>query len=291
MTENLCACGRPSRDATICAGCGFELDAAIAEICEPHGLAYDLDIALTRQARLGDRNGSRPTETSVPYDKRASDAGKHLKGVLVGWARLVAEELGIYSDTNRRGIGPTCRRCDHASCRAIPAIPQPPDNLAGLATWLRPRVGWMRHHPAGAEAHDEILDAVKRARRVCDRPAEKIYAGPCDCGEDLYARLGAPYVTCRGEAHDQPILWEVEARRVWLLESARDVLATTTEISRALTRYSKDVSPSAIRGYVKRDRLVAKGERSVPGRKDPLPLYKLGDVLDILARQAERVSA
>lgn len=279
MTENLCACGKPSRDATICAGCGFELDAAIAEICEPRGLAYDLDIALTRQDRIDRPSGTKRTPdedddgrqwpgtlrpTASPYDKRASDAGKHLKGVLAGWARVIADETGA---------------------------DLPPDTLAGIATWLRPRVGWMRHHPAGAEAHDEIIDAVRHARRVCDRPAEKIYAGPCDCGEDLYARLGAPYVTCRGEAHEAPILWEVEARRVWLLESARDVLATTTEISRALTRYSKDVSPSAIRGYVKRDRLVAKGERSVPGRKDPLPLYKLGDVLDILARQAERVSA
>lgn len=256
MTENLCACGRPSRDATICAGCGFELDAAIAEICEPRGLAYDLDIALTRQARLGDRNGSRPTETPVPYDKRASDAAGNLKGILSGWARVIAEETGA---------------------------DLPPDTLAGIAAWLRPRVGWMRHHPAAAEAHEEILDAVRQARRVIDRPADKLYAGPCDCGADLYARPGAAYVECHN--HEQPIVWPVEDRRRWLLESAQEMLLTTTEISQALALYAMDASPEALRGYVKRDRLFRKGG------DDRKPLYRLGDVLDILARQAERIAS
>lgn len=255
-TENLCACGRPSRDATICMGCACELDAAIAEICEVRGLAYDLDIALSRQARLGDRNGSRSTETPVAYDKRASEAAKNLKGILVGWTRVIAEETGA---------------------------DLPPDTLAGIATWLRPRVGWMRHHPAGAEAHDEIIDAVRLARRVIDRPAERLYAGPCDCGEDLYAKHGAAYVECHN--HEQPIVWPVEARRTWLLDSAREMLLTTTEISQALALYAMDASPAALRGYVGRGRLFRKGG------DDRKPLYRLGDVLDILARQAERVSA
>jgi hypothetical protein len=107
----------------------------------------------------------------------------------------------------------------------------------------------------------------------------------------LYARLDAAHVVCRDVAHEEALSWPVGERRAWLLKSAEDVLATTTEISRALTRYQQPVTPSAIRGYVGRKRLGARGSRAVAGRKDPVPLYRLGDVLDILAQQAEKVSA
>jgi hypothetical protein len=256
-------CGRPSPDATICPGCGYKLDAAISAIVEYQGLAYDLDVAITRQSRIGSRSGARSTETPVAFDQRASEASQHLKGVLAGWARVVAEETGAEL---------------------------PVDTLTGIATWLRPRVGWLRHHEAGAEAYNAIRDAVKAARRVCDRPAEKLYAGPCDeCGEDLYARLEAVYVMCVNPIHEDELIWSVEERRRWLLQSAEDVLASPLEISRALTRYAQPVTPSAIRGYVHRGQLVARGERLEGSRQ--IPVYRLGDVLDILARQAERVSA
>lgn len=301
LTQHLCACGRPSPDATICPACAYRLTDALTDVTGPRGLAYDLDVTLTRQARLGDRTGSRPTEvdkdvdddgrqwpgtlrpTAMPYDARASEVAAHLKGVLAGWARVVAEETGVYADTNRRGIGPICRRCDHASCRAIPAIPEPPDTLAGLAAWLQPRVGWLRHHAAAAEAHDEIVEAVRAARRVIDRPADRLYAGPCDeCGGDLYARPGALAVECR----PCELVYEVEARRAWLLAALEEHLATTIEISRALTSLAQPVTPAAIRGYAHRGQLIPRG---VNDRRHPL--YRLGDVLDILTRQAERVAS
>jgi hypothetical protein len=67
------------------------------------------------------------------------------------------------------------------------------------------------------------------------------------------------------------------------------VLATTTEISRALTRYQRPITPSALRGYVARKRLFAKGERVENGKV--LALYRLGDVLRIVAPEQEKVSA
>jgi hypothetical protein len=101
--------------------------------------------------------------------------------------------------------------------------------------------------------------------------------------------LDAAYVVCRADVHeDGPLAWPVEERRRWLMSSAEDVLASTTEISRALTRYAQPVTPSALRGYVARKRLVAKGERPENGRV--IPLYRLGDVLEIVAPM-EQVSA
>jgi hypothetical protein len=282
-----CACGRPIQDtALICQTCGMLLDAAIADVCAYQGLAYDLDVALARQARLNTRDGSRPTEAAVAFDARAGRAATVLTQVITHWTRLVARETGAGTVPT---YGPACRSCRHRSCREIRTRGLPGEGLAAAAAWLRPRVGWLRYHVDGPQAHEEILDAVHTARRICDRPPDRLYAGPCDCGEDLYGRLDAPYVICHGTTHDGPVAWEVVARRRWLLESARDVLATGTEISRALTRYAQPVTPSALRGYVHRGTLIARGERVEGGRM--VMLYRLGDVLDILARQAERVSA
>lgn len=265
MTSDCGTCSRPIADgAVICVTCAYQIDDAIQDVAAYRGLAYDLDIAVTRQARIGQRSGGKSTETPLAYDQRASDADDALKKALAKWAHTIAFETGAEPPTG---------------------------DLAHIATWLRPRVGWLRHHEQGALAWTEILDAVRDARRVIDRPADKLYAGPCDCGEDLYARLDAAYVICKSIAHEDPVAWEVEARRRWLLASAEDVLATTTEISRAMARYATPVTPSAIRGYVARKRLGQRGERVENGKT--LALYRLGDVMAIVipAPEMERVSA
>lgn len=264
---NECPCGRPIPDtAALCPHCGYLLDASLAELAAFRGLAYELDVALTRQARIGGRDGSRPAETPIAYDERIAKVTKHLRDAMTEWASIIV-----------RGTG---------------AEPPPP-GLAQLAAWLRRHVGWIRYHEDALDAYTDITDGVRDARRAIDRPADKLYAGPCDeCGEDLYASLDASYVVCHnteGHASGDEWVWEVTERRRWLLDSARDVLASGTEISRALTRYAQPVTPSALRGYVHRGALIARGERIEGGRM--VMLYRLGDVLDILARQAERVAS
>lgn len=261
-----CACGRPIQDtAVVCPHCGFQLDAALAEIVEYRGLAYDLDAAVSRQVRIGQREGSRSAETPLPYNKRASDAATHLRSVLVSWARIVHEE------TDPAPIGPTCRRCKHRSCRAIRFRQLPPDTLAGIATWLRPRVGWLRHHRAGAEAWDEITQAVRDARRAVDRPAERLFAGPCnECDTDLYAIAGALSVTCP----ECGLMYEVEARREWLLGALEDHLVNATQMSRLVTYLGIKVADSTIRTYASKGRIASHGT-DAKGH----PLYKLGEVV------------
>lgn len=288
MSETPCqTCNAAIADgATFCVGCAHRLDAALAEVAAYQGLAYDLELALSRQTVMSTRGGSRPTEAAVPYHRGVSEVAARLHRALSAWSRRVAVETGVGTVPT---FGPACRSCRHRSCRDIRTRGLPADTTAGLAAWLRPRVGWLRHHPDGATAYTGIVGAVADARRVVDRPAEKLYAGPCDCGEDLYARLDASYVVCRAETHDEPLAWPVEERRRWLLASAADVLATGTEISRALTRYAQPVTQSSLRGYVHRGQLVPRGERVEGGRM--VMLYRLGDVLDILARREEKASA
>ena len=298
MSETPCQCGQPVRDATLCTACAMRLDDALALLCGYHGLTHDLNITTARQDRI-DRPTSRPhiddrddirqwpgtlKPTPIPYDDRAANATATLHRVLTAWADRIATETGIR--TWRPAPGgpfPICRRCEHPSCLLHRPPVQPPATLAGLAAWLRPRVGWLRHHHDGATALNQILTAVRDAQHAVDRPAERLYAGPCDeCGEDMYGRVGARIVECP----PCELVYEVEARRQWLLRSAEDVLASATEIARAITRLGQDVTPSAIRGFVHRGQLLAHSQRTVGSRT--VPLYRLGDVLDILTRRAER---
>jgi len=264
MTEHLCACSRPSPDATLCARCGHLLDAALAEITEYHGLGWDLDIAISKQGCIGEREQARAANLPLPYDERAFLAAAALRTTLFIWVGTVVWET-------RATLGE-------------------PYTITRMATWLRPRAGWLRHHAKGNQALDEIRAAVADARRAVDRPPDRLYAGPCQsCTTDLYARIDAAYVVCPG--CDTP--WEVSELRSWLLDTAQDVLATATEISRALTRYASPVTPSAIRGYVHRGQLVPHGSRTEGHRE--VALYRLGDVVDCVTRAAaarsERIGA
>lgn len=216
------ACDRPTRDATLCAGCGMRLDEAIASISDYHGLAWDLELAVTRQTRRSAGPSARPAESAIAYDERAADAERTLRRVLAKWAGRIADETGA----GRSGD----------------------ETLAGLAAWLRPRVGWLRYHPDGAEAFDQITQAVEQARRVVDRPADRLYAGPCNaCGEHLYARPGAAYVTCRDA--ECGASYEVAERRSWLLTSLDDHLANAQQLARLVGYLGITIPDSTIRWW------------------------------------------
>jgi hypothetical protein len=297
----VCHCGKPTRDATLCVPCAMRLDDAIDQIAAYQGLGYDLDVALSRQDHINRPTGRPDTEdrddvrqwpgtlkaTTLPYRDTAALAAATLHQVLTAWADQIATEIGIRAwKPTPGGPFPVCWRCRHPSCRMYRPPALPPTGIAPLAAWLRPHVGWLRHHHDAVRAFTEITDAAHAARAAVDRPAERLYAGPCDeCGEDMYGRVGARMVECP----PCQLVYEIEARRQWLLRSAEDVLASATEIARAITRLGQPVTPEAIRGLVHRGQLTPHGHRQV-GRRE-VPVYRLGDVLDVLAQRAERESA
>lgn len=297
MPDVLCdvhGCARPVPDsAFVCPSCAYLLDAALGEVIgneDVAGLAEDLDVTLTKQDRIGLRSERRSTELPLPFSVNASEAGYVLRSTLAGWVRIVAEETGAE---------------------------MPADTLAAMAVWLRPRVGWLRHHKAGADAVDEITDAVEKVRRAVDRPPELWYAGPCGaavdsgrdcscschiggayrsacdveggcehvvgtCENELYAHVGAYNVICRecGASYD------VAERRQWLLKAAEDVLATGPMIARALTRMGDELKEDRIRQWASRGHIVSHG-RDQQGK----PLYRIGDVIERLMDPKERKRA
>jgi len=136
-------------------------------------------------------------------------------------------------------------------------------------------------HDIGPDAVDEITDAVADCRRVIDRAPERWYAGPCECGADLYAKRRTGIVTCRECGHE----YDVEARREWLLAEAEDRLANAATIARAVSWLGAEPLTSAtVRKWAQRGRLLAKGH---DGRG---PLYRIGDAIDLLAKESTKAS-
>ena len=81
-----CACGQPTNDGYLCHDCTHLLNVALFTAA---WLGPQLDIARSRQAVLGERNGSRSRGQPLPYDVRAAAAGDALAMVLDGVLRAL----------------------------------------------------------------------------------------------------------------------------------------------------------------------------------------------------------
>lgn len=198
-------CDRPVAEGRICMRCAERFEVALGDVA---ALWDELDVVLTRQARYSDAEGRAGAETALPFNARASEVASTVRNILVSWCRLISEERG----------------------KPLPEV----DTPAAIAGWLLHHVMWLRHHRAGAEAVEEILSAVSELRRVVDRPAERIYAGPCaDCGGDMYGKPGAASVECRPCG----LSYDVDGMLTWMRSQVYGRLVTAKEGAVLLSRF------------------------------------------------------
>jgi hypothetical protein len=200
--------GRPT-DLRLCSGC---LDGLKAELRAIPDLVAQLDITLTRQARIGERNGPRSTETPLPYHAGASVDLETIRDTLLMWCRAVAEQRGLVS-------------------------PYSWLDSVELSKWLLRYPTEAAQLEDAAELFENIHSMTKAARRTIDLAPDRRFLGPCDsCGEDLFiwvtpGRLPEK-VHCANE--DCDFSTSVQERRAYLLEAAYDRLLTAAEMSRAI---------------------------------------------------------
>lgn len=241
-------CGRPVGDGYTCQRCADKLSVALGDV---PALWQQLDIVLTRQARYSDPEG-RGGEKAVPFNIKASELGTVLRGLLNTWCRLIAEERG--KDL-------------------------PEDHPAAVARWLLNQVTWLRHHRAGGEAVEELTDAVNAVRRIVDRPAERIYAGPCrDCGGDMFGKPGAVSVECRpcGLSYDVAEMLE------WMRGQVYGRLVTAREGVILLSRFGLPIPQKHIDKWHERKRLADHGNDSAGKR-----LYLFDDLVTLAAASVQ----
>lgn len=156
---------------------------------------------------------------------------------------------------------------------------QTPDELRYLAD----NVGWIAHQPDAVEAFDELDQATILVEVTIRQPPWATwYAGRCDhCGLDMYAYRDDLAVECAVCL----ITYDVAERRKYLLDVVRDHLDRASVISRALSGLGVEVSRQRLKTWEGRGLIAAKAV-DLSGR----PLYRIGDVIDLLTRLAERKS-
>jgi hypothetical protein len=239
------------------------------------GLGREIAETVARQTATPAREGGRSSSKPLPFNDRAATVAHRVQLALAWWMRELRdgeEELA-------------------------------PADVVAVAAWLLERVDRVAVHPAGGRLARDVHRAVEDLRRAVDRPADRWFMGPCDtdgCTEEhllvgddgrarterrpteLYAVAGAETVTC-GRCHAE---YEIAERRAWLLAAAEDQLAHAELIGRAAPALGVEITPSKVRNYADRGRIVAHG-KDRHGR----PLYRVGDVIavaqEVLAKRSK----
>lgn len=156
-------------------------------------------------------------------------------------------------------------------------------SLPHMAVYLRESMpAMLPAQPVGA-MYDELLELTRRITRVIDLPPDRAgwdYAGPCGavfdngtCPNQLWVRHGETTTTCERCGTS----WDVTERRTGALAAAENLQATAGTISRALTAAGQTVTVNMIYHWRSRGQLTP-AETNKTGQ----PLYRVGDVLDIL---------
>lgn len=241
-------CDAPTASGALCGNCASELDDTLEAI---PGLLDELDITISRQARMVESIGRKGAETPMPYHHAAALAYRKLSDEVYRVARRFALTPAGVNIIRNGGV----RAC---------------------AIYLRRIEVIIVNHPEAGEILSALHRRTSKARQVIDKSAVAWYAGICshdDCDADLYAPEGAATVTCRKcrTVHD------VAARREVLTRALDDVLVTATEIGRAVHITGEAVKPARVWQWRRRGKIITRGTNA-KGE----PLYRLGDVLALL---------
>ena len=251
------ACSQPAPDSTICRHCQAQAAPHLRQI---PWLTGQLTITLTRQARIGDRNGPRSTETPVVFHEGASTDLAIIRELLGRWASLVSEHRAVIIDAD--------------------------NSLAGLSRWLLRWNGAAAQHPDAADYLTELTHATRDAQRTIDRAPDMRCLGPCDidgCEAWLYVPMHATVAYCPSPDCDAE--YSVEDRRAWLLEQAVDQLLTAAQIADQLPWIAGvRIDRKLINKWSSRDQIHRYDPHHADKRQ--APRFRVGEVVDRIRTEA-----
>lgn len=246
-TNNTCRkCATPTTGLTLCNDCATALKIELGDVPE---LLAQLDITRTRQDQLTDPydHGHHGGETPLPFRPHIAEVLWVLHNTLTAWA-------GDHGANQKWSIPTT-------------------------AAWLTAHLNEIQRADHAAQLADEITQAIRQARRAIDRPGDpRMFLGPCTrttptgtCCTEIY---GLPWQqtttcpTCKTE-------YNITNRQDWMLTQAQEHLGSAVEIAGFLRILGIHCTPSMIRNYAARGRLI-------PAPDTHPPLYRIRDVITAL---------
>lgn len=163
-----------------------------------------------------------------------------------------------------------------------------PGTIVEACEWMAGLPGLLEMHPAAGEMCDGITALARTIRRMVDISADLTYLGICsarigdtECEWDVFAEPDDTVVQCRkcGAAH------EVSYRKGVMLKAMEDQLLNATDLRTALTRYMPQGVPAI--GTLHRWASIGRLTKKPPLPGDSRPRYRIGDVLDLIAKQQQ----
>jgi hypothetical protein len=245
--------------------CADDLARALGDV---PWLTEELEVTISRQKGVDYRSvgGSRAARRPASAPRRSSGVPVRLGPTSRPYSSPGAFSATLSASGTRRRPRPARRRP-----RLDVALPA----LAGRRAHA---------HEIGPDAVDEITSAVAHCHRLIDSRPDRWYAGPCnaetdgrECGVDLYAKSAKGDVKCEACA----AVYDVAARRSWLLAAAEDRLADAATLARSVSWLgASPLNAARVWKWAERGRIVAKGHDGTR------PLYRIGDAIDLLAKEA-----
>ncbi|WP_028477931.1 hypothetical protein [Nocardia sp. CNY236] len=325
--STLCGtCERPVSDGlTLCEVCGRSLVEALLGV---PGLVADLEIARTGQARFGEgRAGRRPAEATLPIKDTSTEyrgRGVRLLGerehtalatALHGWARVLADHLGVEIPIGARSLAVLAANARHAggssevtvivredrppngarvARRTAAHLITPTQEAERLAVWLACHPHELRQLEAADEVYRDITGGTEYLRRVIDRPADRKYLGRCPikldstevCDTNLWAEPGSTWVRCPACQQQHQVTRLEDGAAV----AAREMLCTMPELLHACAAVGSPIARRTGYRWAAQGRLARRawlirtraGVRITDRHEDgAVPVYRVGDALEL----------
>lgn len=136
------------------------------------GLIDDLETSLARMAVLVERSdGGKSAEIALAYTEAAGDSLRDIRQMLIGWNRLMHEELHVTL---------------------------PKDSLIGMVAHLSVHAAKLVPHPAADEWVAEVRQTINDATTVIDLPINRLRIKVGPCPEDKESEDGDYLGPCPG---------------------------------------------------------------------------------------------
>jgi hypothetical protein len=148
-----------------------------------------------------------------------------------------------------------------------------------MALWLHGHLAQVRQHEAAGDIHREVAQAVDRGWQAVNRPAPRVYGGPCPhCRTDLLSKPGRTLAACNACGAS----YGIAERQEWMRGQLEDMLGTVTWCLSAARGIGRPVSEHTVRSWIHRHKLQPthyQSSRKPDGK--PEPLYRFGEILKL----------
>lgn len=275
MSEaSVCECGKPTRDhAYICEGCLNDFRAALAET---PWMLRELETTITRQRGIDYSAMS----SGGPMTK---EAGEKWKGDKPDLGVVVQNGPNAHAtgkrDALRAALHTAVRFCHEEGVRhQSPKQGLPTNEPAAMSRWLMWRIDGLAFVDMGYQFADDVVQAHRDCHSAIDRKPERQYAGPCECGADLYCKPGETHAKCKGCERS----YEAEALRVWMRSQVMGRLVTVKEGAALLGRMDLAVPLRTLKFWTEKG--------WVPSHSSNPKGHALYLFDDMIRKAAERVS-